>query len=112
MTPPAKGAALITGATAGLGAGYARQLAARGHDIILVARDKGRLDPFAAGLSAATGRGVPTLPADLGTAEGSRAVEARLASDAGKEGAAATDSLPTDSPPGPAPRPWPPSATR
>jgi hypothetical protein len=82
MTASAQGTALVTGATAGLGAAYAEQLAARGHDIILVARDKERLDSVAAAISSATGRDVSALSADLGTAAGIRAVEARLADDA------------------------------
>lgn len=81
MTTPTKGIALITGATAGLGAAYAEELAKRGHDILLVARDKARLDSFAAEISGATGRNVSVLSADLGTAEGIRAVEGKLASD-------------------------------
>lgn len=82
MSSLANGTALITGATAGLGAAYAEQLAARGHDIILVARDKNRLDSFAARLSSSTGRSVSALVADLATAEGISTVEDILASDA------------------------------
>ncbi|MGX7677518.1 SDR family NAD(P)-dependent oxidoreductase [Jatrophihabitans sp. DSM 45814] len=81
MTTPIPGTALITGATAGLGAAYAEQLAMRGKNIILVARDKTRLDSVAVEISSATGRTVSVLSADLGTAEGTRAVEAKLASD-------------------------------
>ena len=81
MTTPTKGTALVTGATAGLGAAYAEQLAQRGHDIVLVARDKARLDSVASEISSTTGRTVSVLSADLGTADGIRAVEAKLADD-------------------------------
>ncbi|MFD7184219.1 SDR family NAD(P)-dependent oxidoreductase [Streptomyces sp. NPDC059904] len=74
--------ALITGATAGLGAAYAEELAARGHDIILVARDEARLEKAAAGLAERSGRKISTLSADLTTAEGIASVEDRLADDA------------------------------
>lgn len=69
--------ALITGASSGLGAEYARQLAARGADLVLVARDRVALDAVAAELRD-TGVDVEILVADLlEHAERSR-VEERL----------------------------------
>lgn len=61
-----KGTALITGASAGIGAIYADRLARRGYDLILVARNNARLVELAQRLRDSTGRSVETVAADLG----------------------------------------------
>lgn len=72
-------AALITGASSGLGTEFARQLAARGADLVLVARSRDDLDAVASRLRADHGVAVEVLPADLTDHEGVDAVVERLA---------------------------------
>jgi uncharacterized protein len=78
-----KGIALITGASAGIGAIYADRLAKRGFDLILVARNQGRLDALAKRLKSETGRSVETLAADLNDKADLAKIEATLRGKAG-----------------------------
>lgn len=77
------GTALITGASSGIGADYARRLAGRGYDLVLVARNADRLNALAARLRKETGRNVKIVVADLGVPDGVRTVENVLRTDTG-----------------------------
>jgi short-subunit dehydrogenase len=81
MTASAKGTALVTGASSGIGAVYADRLANRGYDLIMVARNRDRLARLARRLKSETGRVVETVVADLGNKEGVARIEALLRSD-------------------------------
>lgn len=75
------GTALVTGASAGIGAVYADRLARRGHDLVLVARDVTKLNDLAALLHGEFGRRIEVLRADLADADDIRSVETRLQAD-------------------------------
>lgn len=66
MSESNKGIALVTGASSGIGAIYADRIARRGYDLVLVARNAGRLSALANRITAETGGNVETVAADLG----------------------------------------------
>lgn len=74
--------ALVTGASAGIGREFASQLAQRGHDLVLVARDAGRLEEVAAELKQSYAAESEILVADLTDRRALQTVSDRLADDA------------------------------
>ncbi len=77
MAWPEPGTALITGASSGIGAAYARQLAAAGFNLLIVARRKDRLEDLASSLQNTNGIKVEVLAADLSKVEDIKKVAAR-----------------------------------
>ncbi|HEY4833585.1 MAG TPA: SDR family NAD(P)-dependent oxidoreductase, partial [Bradyrhizobium sp.] len=82
-TTTKKGTALISGASAGIGAVYADRLAKRGYDLILVARNQSRLAALAQRLKSETGRSVETIAADLNDRADLARIETALRNNAG-----------------------------
>lgn len=87
------GTALVTGATSGLGEEFCWQLAAGGHDLVLVARREQVLEALADKLRNVAGVGAQVIAADLSTPEGVTAVSRRL-DVGGQDGPCGTDGDP------------------
>lgn len=75
------GVAIVTGASSGIGRIYADRLAARGHDLVLVARREDRLREVAADVERRHGVRAEVLVADLSQPAGTQAVVDRLSND-------------------------------
>lgn len=82
MTEQYKGTALVTGASTGIGSIYAERLAQRGYDLILVARNRERLNTLASRLTTETSRNVEVIQADLAKTDDVFHVERKLREDA------------------------------
>src|ERR1700732_2469326 len=81
MTNTSLGTALITCASAGIGATYADRFARRGYDLVLVARDQDRMEALASRLRGETGVTIEIIKADLTNAADLARVETRLRED-------------------------------
>jgi short-subunit dehydrogenase len=79
--PSSSGTALVTGASRGIGAVYADRLAARGYDLLLVARHEANLRALSDRLTTENGISVTPLPADLNDAADLARIEATLRDD-------------------------------
>jgi short-subunit dehydrogenase len=82
MSKQNKGVALVTGASAGIGAVYADRLARRGYDLILTARRTDRLQALSDRLAAETGQKIEVVAADLANRADLKRVEDILRNDA------------------------------
>ena len=81
MSKTTKPTVLVTGASTGIGAVYADRFAKRGHDLVLVARDRAKLEELAARLRKDSGVAVDILQADLTDSAQLAKVEALLKED-------------------------------
>jgi len=81
MRENAKGVAVVTGASAGMGAVYADRLARRGYDLVLAARNLDKLRALAETVHADTGRRVEIVAADLRRRDDVEALAVRLRTD-------------------------------
>lgn len=80
-SPPTHGRVMVTGASSGIGAAYAANLAKQGYSLCLVARRQDRLDALAKDLWSEFGAEVEVLVADLESPDGLADVEVRVARD-------------------------------